>query len=147
MSQHNLGISGESFDLPVSKQSDHLESRDGQVQATKHDGGKRRNLFPVRALNATNDVFTYGANKYSAGNWHQGAGFDWDRLDDAFERHMQAWRLGEDVDPESGHPHLAHAMCCLAMLLEHTLTGHGNDTRKRNQFITHSNTHETKEGK
>ena len=49
------------------------------------------------------------------------------------ERHMGDWRLGEDIDPDSGLPHLAHAMCCLAMLLEHTLVGLGKDTRPRNQ--------------
>jgi hypothetical protein len=29
---------------------------------------------------------------------------------------MAAWQRGEEVDPESGLPHLAHAMCNLRML-------------------------------
>jgi hypothetical protein len=110
-----------------------LHAKGGEVQATKYDEGKRRFLFPQRALDSTNDVFTYGADKYEAGNWHTGDGFDWDRLDDALERHLSAWRLGENIDLESGLPHLAHAMCCLSMLLEHTLVGLGKDTRSRNQ--------------
>ena len=115
-------------------------SKKEQIQATKHDRGKRRFLFPQRALDSTNDVFTYGANKYEAGNWHTGDGFDWDRLDDALERHLSAWRLGMDIDPESKLPHLAHAMCCLAMLLENTLIPLGEDTRGRNQHHVHDET-------
>lgn len=112
-----------------------LEQKDGVVQASKFDTGKRRNLAPIRAVNAMNDVFTYGAEKYSAGNWHSGDGFDWDRLEDSAQRHFDSFRLGEDNDPETGLPHLAHMMCCVAMLLEHQLTGHGKDTRTRNQLI------------
>lgn len=111
-------------------------------EAAKDDEGKRRFLFPQRALDATNDVFTdaISSGAHKVGNWHQGKGFDWDRLDDALQRHLGAFRLGENIDPKSGLPHLAHAICCLAMLLEHTLTGHGKDTRSRNQHLPEDKT-------
>lgn len=37
---------------------------------------------------------------------------------DALLRHMGAWFEGEDVDPDSGLPHLCHALACLAILVE-----------------------------
>ena len=61
---------------------------------------------------------THGAKKYSAHNWMKG--FDWSRLYDASQRHLTAWNMGEDIDPESGFPHLAHALCCIMMLHDTT---------------------------
>ena len=37
---------------------------------------------------------------------------------DACLRHINLHRRGEEVDPESGLPHLAHAVACLMFLLE-----------------------------
>lgn len=34
------------------------------------------------------------------------------------QRHLWAYRRGEVSDPESGLPHLAHAMCCLMFMAE-----------------------------
>jgi hypothetical protein len=89
---------------------------------TKDDGGKPRlSLFPSEAYILICRVFTYGANKYSDFNWRQG--MSWRRMYDAAERHLHAWKLGEENDPESGLPHLAHAACCIAMLLTWTVVG------------------------
>jgi hypothetical protein len=33
-------------------------------------------------------------------------------------RHLFSWWDGEDVDMESGQPHLAHAVACLLILLD-----------------------------
>ena len=41
-----------------------------------------------------------------------------ERYDDAALRHIQAYLSGEVSDPESGKPHLAHALCCLMFRLE-----------------------------
>lgn len=48
---------------------------------------------------------------------------------DATLRHMQAWFEGEDVDPESGLPHLAHALACIAILIESDVKGNLMDDR------------------
>ncbi len=59
----------------------------------KFDGGKLEyGLLPPFALKATVDVLTFGARKE-----------------------------GEQVDPESGKHHLAHALCCLMFLYEHDI--------------------------
>jgi len=44
-------------------------------------------------------------------------------------RHTFASLAGEEVDPESGRDHLAHAGCCVLMLLSHRLRGLGTDDR------------------
>lgn len=37
---------------------------------------------------------------------------------DAAKRHLDAWFEGEDNDPDSGLPHFAHALACVAILIE-----------------------------
>jgi hypothetical protein len=39
------------------------------------------------------------------------------RYFDAAQRHLWAWWEGEARDPESGLPHLAHAVACLLFVL------------------------------
>lgn len=119
----------------ANRSSSHLEAKGAKIQATKHDYGKVQFLYPLRALVETNKVFTFGAIKYDVGNWHSGEGFDWQRLYDSALGHIFASMLGQDVDGESGHQHLAHAQCCIAMLLEHQLTNHGHDTRSKANYI------------
>lgn len=109
---------------------------EGKVQATKFDGTKvQTSLFPVRAYLATCKVFTYGGQKYSIGNWKEGDGFKYTRLLNAMDRHIKAFQMGEDKDNETGMPHLAHAMCCLAMLLEACETNTGIDDRTEGQIV------------
>lgn len=107
--------------------------------AMKYDGHKTRvDLFPVRAYLATCQVFTYGAELYAPGNWKAGEGFQWSRLIASAERHLLDFKLRIDSDKDSTLPVLAHAMCCLAMLLEHYLTGHGIDDRDVAQILPNS---------
>lgn len=97
-------------------------------QGTKHDQGKvRLELIPSDALEEIGKVLTFGAEKYNANNWRQG--FNHTRLFGAILRHLHAWNRGEDIDPESGIAHLAHAGCGLMFLLEHHLKDLGNDDR------------------
>lgn len=104
--------------------------RDPVKEAQKFDGGKTQlDLFPHEALEEIGKVFTYGAAKYSRMNWR--LGMDWSRLYGALLRHLNAWNSGEDKDPESGLPHLAHAGCCVTMLLASQISNLGTDDRWR----------------
>jgi len=85
----------------------------------KFDGGKLRyGLIPPLAMAEMVKVLTFGAEKYEPDNWKV-VPDSLTRYFDAMERHIWAWKMGEDLDPESGIHHLAHAMCCLAFLYEH----------------------------
>lgn len=116
-----------------------LETTDGKVQATKHDNGKpRMALIPVRAKQEVAKVFTAGAEKYAAGNWHNGEGFDYDRPISAAERHIDDFLLGQRWDNGEGGTKthiLANAICELMFVLEFELAQHGNDNRATIQYI------------
>ena len=95
---------------------------------TKHDSGKpRTDLLPPDALLEVSKVFAFGGNKYGDYNWCKG--FKWSRLLGAALRHLFAFMRGEDKDPESEHSHLAHAACCVLMLISHEQRKLGEDDR------------------
>jgi hypothetical protein len=89
------------------------------MTGTKHDQGKPRpELIPPSAINGAARVFAFGAKKYDDRNWEKG--IDFSRLYGALLRHVNAFWDGQDKDDESGDDHLAHALCCLMMLYEHS---------------------------
>lgn len=74
-------------------------------------------LVPPAALIEMAGVMETGAVKYGATNWRK------DHVESmtyvhAALRHTMAWLDGEDVDPESGFSHLAHAASCFAIVLD-----------------------------
>ena len=88
-----------------------------EAGAVKFDQDKLPlHLLSTEALNQTAAVLAFGADKYAAHNWRKG--FLWSRPLAAAMRHITAFNAGEDVDPESGLSHLAHAACCIMFLLE-----------------------------
>lgn len=98
------------------------------AEGQKFDTEKPRlDLVPPRAVLAIAEVLTFGAGKYGDRNWEQGIKHG--RLYAAAQRHLLAYQSGEDLDPESGLPHIAHAACNLAMLTELTTTRPDLDDR------------------
>jgi hypothetical protein len=94
----------------------------------KWDKGKLRyDLLPPDALAAVTQIFTDGAAKYGDRNWEQG--MSWSRCFAAAQRHMWAFWDCEDTDPESGSPHLAHAIVNLMFLLAYQSRQMGVDDR------------------
>jgi hypothetical protein len=82
----------------------------------KNDGDKvRLDLVPVELVWGLGQVLTFGANKYGAGNYRHGIAYS--RVFGALLRHIYAWQSGEELDPESGLPHLHHAACCITFLI------------------------------
>lgn len=99
-------------------------------EAKKYDTYKpRMELLSRIALEQMAQVLTFGAKKYDAHNWRKG--MDWSRLYGAAMRHLLASLDGEDLDPESGFPHLAHAAVNLMFLLEYSSKGLGTDDRHK----------------
>lgn len=101
-----------------------------QPEGKKFDGGKPDfSLLPVEALTLVVEILDFGKIKYGAHNWR--AGYAWSRIIAATLRHLFAWLRGEDLDPESGKSHLAHAICDLLFLLTFVITKVGTDDRYR----------------
>ena len=72
-------------------------------------------LMPVEPLAAIARVFGFGATKYDDRNWERG--YKWSLSYSALQRHVNAFWRGEEIDLESGQPHLAHAAFhCLALM-------------------------------
>lgn len=89
------------------------------MSGTKFDNAKpKMDLLSAIAEEKVAEVLTHGAEKYSANNWR--AGIQYSRVYAATRRHLSAFWRGEDIDPESGLHHLAHAACELMFLLEYT---------------------------
>lgn len=96
---------------------------------TKHDSGKPDlSLISGMLLEQVALVRMFGSKKYSRDNWRKG--FKYTRSIAAAMRHIMAFKEGEDLDPESGLPHIAHAVCCLEHLLNDYLNHPENDDRK-----------------
>jgi len=94
-------------------------SQNATTGGRKFDGGKLQyGLLPPLALKATVEILTFGAEKYEPDNW-KNVPDSKRRYFDAMQRHLWAWKEGEQNDPETGKNHLAHAMCCLMFLYEH----------------------------
>ena len=86
----------------------------------KFDNGKLLySLIPPETTKALAEVLTYGAQKYAPNNWQLVENGEVRYLDALF-RHLEAYRAGEQVDPESGLPHLSHVLTNVAFL--HYLT-------------------------
>ncbi len=87
-------------------------------QEAKADAGKPKlSMVPRRILYDIARVREYGAEKYGdPDNWKQ---VESQRYWDATVRHViGAWDDYTAIDPESGLPHIYHALCNLAFLAE-----------------------------
>lgn len=69
-----------------------------------------------------------GMLKYGRSNWRE-AGVRASIYYDACRRHLNAWFEGEDLDSDSGLPHLAHAIACIAILIDAESIGKLKDDR------------------
>jgi hypothetical protein len=80
----------------------------------------RYDLCPAIAQREYAKVWTQGLEKYPAGNWEKG--FPFSVVIASAMRHLEAMRLGEMIDEESGLLHSAHLMANAAMLTEFHFT-------------------------
>jgi hypothetical protein len=99
-----------------------------EAKGVKFDGEKTpcELLSPI-ALMATAEVLKIGAKKYSPNNWR--GGFKWTRIVGACLRHLYAFMRGEDLDLESGLPHIDHLACEVMFLQEFYRTKKDLDDR------------------
>lgn len=98
-----------------------------EVRMTSATGGQKGtkpakpSLIPTPALMALAEHYGVGAKKYSAHNWRKG--YEWSLAYDALCRHLWTFWDGEDMDDETGTPHMAavafHAFSLLVFMTEH----------------------------
>lgn len=99
-----------------------------RAEGVKFDAGKHRvDLVPTEAINALADILTAGAAKYGEHNWRHG--MDWSRVYGAAQRHLLAFWGGDDIDEESGMPHLWHALTNISFLVSYQAMSVGRDDR------------------
>lgn len=112
-------------------------SQIGDIESNNWGSGARFNqdkvpyeLIPLHLLETTARVFGYGAKKYAAWNWAKGMPFS--VVIGCLKRHLAAIERGEDIDPESGLPHIGHLMCN-ALMLQHYMDSYpeGDDRPKK----------------
>ena len=106
----------------------------GDVNSDAKGSGARYNddkpdysLIPLCTLEEEARVWMHGKKKYAAWNWVKG--MPWSVPLGCALRHLAAWQKGEDIDPESGQPHLAHVMCNIRMLMLYSKTYKEGDDR------------------
>jgi hypothetical protein len=79
------------------------------------------------ALERVGEVAGFGAEKYEKFNYLKG--YDWSLSINALYRHFLRFLDGEDNDPESGLPHMAHAAWQCLALVSFAERGLGTDDR------------------
>lgn len=86
-------------------------SRNGaEVRTVSSTGGEkgqklaRFDLIPVGPLTELAKHYGRGARKYADRNWEKG--YEWSKNYAALQRHLFAFWDGEDIDEETGTPHI-----------------------------------------
>lgn len=89
----------------------------GTAAGVKLDDGKLLySLIPPESTRELAKVMTFGANKYTPNGWKTVPNAK-ERYMDALFRHLEAWRMGETNDLESGLNHLSHALTNITFLV------------------------------
>lgn len=90
----------------------------------RYNEGKPRICYvPEEAIWAVAKCLTKSAKKYPPYNYRDG--LSWTETSDSLDRHMLKWKSGEDIDVESGLPHIWHILTN-ACFLEYMRIHHVN---------------------
>jgi hypothetical protein len=131
---------GPALDILVPPREVFLSHQAGEVRSVSSTGGEkgtkaeRHDLIPVEALATVARHYGVGAAKYEAHNWRRG--YEWSKSYAALQRHATAFWSGEDIDEETGSPHMAavafHALTLLTFMEEQP----GFDDRYKKESIS-----------
>lgn len=102
----------------MSENSDNVQT---QVAERKNGDKVPVELVAPEFIWETAKVLEGGAKKYARDQWRQGMKFS--TCLGSLHRHIMKWAAGEDIDPEFGCSHLAHAACNLMFLFNYQRMG------------------------
>lgn len=74
-----------------------------------NEGKVQWGLLNYKALEPMIRVLMFGAKKYSPNNWQKGLSKR--EILESMQRHLASMMDGEEIDPESGLPHIGHIGC------------------------------------
>lgn len=114
----------QAFEKSVPAEIMNVDPNTGGMKASKPS---QLGFIDPQALLTLGEVAGMGAEKYDKYNYLKG--FDWSLCFNAMNRHALAFWNGEDLDPESGLPHIAHAAWQALALLSFYQRDIGNDDR------------------
>lgn len=107
----------------------------GEVRVTDPETGGQKgqklarfDLIPAGALWQLAEHYGRGAQKYDDDNWRRG--YSWRLSFAALMRHAWAFWRGEDIDPETGSPHMVAVAWHAFTLLTFASEGLGTDDRQ-----------------
>lgn len=117
---------------PITSAKRLVDEEERQVSPTGGEKGSKMARFDLIAspfLWQLAEVCGFGAKKYDDDNWRKG--YDWGLSFAALQRHLHQFWQGEEIDQESGLPHLAHAAWHCMVLLTFSQDPHysGYDNR------------------
>jgi len=110
-----------------------------EVRVTSATGGQKGqkpaqlSTVDAVALLKLAEVGGYGGRKYEPHNYLRG--YAWSLSLDALFRHILAFESGEDLDPESGLPHVTHAAWHCLALTSFMVRNIGTDDRFRQNGV------------
>lgn len=108
-----------------------------QESADRFNEGKpRMGLLPADPLLEMARVLTMGADKYGDHNWRKGLKYL--SVLDSMERHIAAFKKGQDHDEESNLHHMAHVMCNAAFIIQYHVDGMGPTFDDRYKVPVHA---------
>lgn len=101
-------------EAPTAVESMMKVTNESKTEAFKTDSNKPDvSLFPLSVIENVTKVFESGLKKYPRDNWK---GLDKQRVLNALKRHLIALET-EELDKESGLPHIDHIACNATMLV------------------------------
>ena len=109
----------------------YLKDNPKLIRAMK-DGKAPLEYLIYSVLESEARVLKHGADKYGARNWLI------DKIlastyEGSMLRHFLSWAGGEDLDPDSGEPHLSHLRACCGVVLDAQKHGTLLDDRGRQE--------------
>lgn len=114
-------------DAEVARRLKKIAERDATGGLRSNEGKPRFSLISPWAMEGLARVLTHGAQKYADHNWRKG--LSWQETIDSLKRHLAAFERGEELDSESGLPHVDHITCNATFLSEFQKLGRGTDDR------------------